>query len=819
MTNAEIIWKYFENKKFSPYAIAGIMGNLQAESRLLPNNLQDSYNRSLGLSDEEYTKRVDNGTYSNFIYDQAGYGLAQWTFWSLKEELYKLCKERGKSISDINCQLDCLYNQIQSHKLLGLLNSATSVREASDIFLTKFERPKNQGESVKSARANNGQQFYNEFANKKQQTVSVKGGNEKMKYSNSNQPLVCMQTNSTCYRGTSTMQVKGVLWHSTGANNTTIKRYVQPSDNDPNCAELLAKIGKNPYRNDWNHIATQAGLNAWIGTLADGSVAAVQTMPWNYKPWGCGSGSKGSCNNGWIQFEICEDSLSDKNYFEKVYKEACELTAYLCKMYNLNPKGMVSFNGANVPVILCHQDSYRLGLGSNHSDVYHWFNRYGKTMDSVREDVAALLGSSSGTVVTPTQQPAISKNRDLGKGDEGSDVKELQENLIALGYSCGPDGADGDFGNNTDIAVRKFQKDYNLVQDGIVGKNTKAAIATALKNKTSTPTTPAKKSYYRVRKSWTNAASQIGAFLDLNNAIAACKQAGNDFKVFDMSGKEIYSNPVEKQEDEIIAESEEKKEEEKPNITPKINYSGVVLGSSSKDERGLYRGGQAGDQTGKEVYTLNWYNGGWKYVIRPKTNALAEKIASACEQGCLNNNIGYNQYNRNSIYNEAKKVGLDLSKISTPCDCDCSSFVSTCCICAGLPENIFFAGGNMRITTNLLSACESTGEFMVLTTTTYTREKDYLKRGDILLADGHTVIVLSNGAKAENIAPIVTTYATYKVRIITNKLNVRAKPSTAAAINTQVAKNEVYTIVQEEGGWGKLKSGAGWIDLSYTERI
>jgi hypothetical protein len=126
-------------------------------------------------------------------------------------------------------------------------------------------------------------------------------------------------------------------------------------------------------------------------------------MPWNYKPWGCGSGSKGSCNNGWIQFEICEDSLSDRNYFEKVYKEACELTAYLCKMYNLNPKGMVSFNGANVPVILCHQDSYRLGLGSNHSDVYHWFNRYGKTMDSMREDVAALLGSSSSTVVTPTQ--------------------------------------------------------------------------------------------------------------------------------------------------------------------------------------------------------------------------------------------------------------------------------------------------------------------------------------------------------------------------------------------------------------------------------
>lgn len=815
MANAEIIWKYFENKKFSPYAIAGIMGNLQAESRLLPNNLQDSYNRSLGLSDEEYTRRVDNGTYSNFIYDQAGYGLAQWTFWSLKEELYKLCKERRKSISDIDCQLDCLYNQIQSHKLLGLLNSATSVREASDIFLTKFERPKNQGESVKNARANNGQQFYNEFANKKQQTVSVKGGNEKMKYSNSNQPLVCMQTNSTCYKGTSTMQVKGVLWHSTGANNTTIKRYVQPSDNDPNRAELLAKIGKNPYGNDWNHVATQAGLNAWIGTLADGSVAAVQTMPWNYKPWGCGSGSKGSCNNGWIQFEICEDSLSDRNYFEKVYKEACELTAYLCKMYNLNPKGVVSFNGANVPVILCHQDSYRLGLGSNHSDVYHWFNRYGKTMDSVREDVAALLGSSSGTVVTPTQQPVISKNRDLGKGDEGSDVKELQENLIALGYSCGPDGADGDFGNNTDIAVRKFQKDHNLVQDGIVGNNTKAAIATALKNKTSTPTTPAKKSYYRVRKSWTDIASQIGAFLDLNNAIDACNKAGSGYKVFDATGKQVYEYAI-KEEKPIV--------EEKPVVEveePAPKYSGVVIGSSSKDENGTYRGGQAGDQTGKEVYTLNWYNNGWIQVIRPKSSSLANKIASACEKGCNNSYIGYDQGQRNTLLAEAKKVGLDMSKITTPCECDCSSFVSTCCVCAGLSEGIFFAGGNGRTTYNLSAACQQTGQFDILTDAMYLNGKDYLKRGDILVSSGHTVIVLSNGTKASTTVsseePVKST--SYLVRVNTNLLNVRSGPSKDHVITTKIKRNEVYTIVQEEGGWGKLKSGAGWIDLSYTERV
>ena len=484
-------------------------------------------------------------------------------------------------------------------------------------------------------------------------------------------------------------------------------------------------------------------------------------------------------------------------------------------MYNLNPKGMVSFNGANVPVILCHQDSYRFGLGSNHSDVYHWFNRYGKTMDSVREDVAALLGSSSGTVVTPTQQPVISKNRDLGKGDEGSDVKELQENLIALGYSCGPDGADGDFGNNTDIAVRKFQKDHNLVQDGIVGNNTKAAITTALKNKTSTPTTPAKKSYYRVRKSWTDIASQIGAFLDLNNAIDACNKAGSGYKVFDAAGKQVYEYAI-KEEKPIV--------EEKPVVIveePAPKYSGVVIGSSSKDENGTYRGGQAGDQTGKEVYTLNWYNNGWIQVIRPKSSSLANKIASACEKGCNNSCIGYDQGQRNTLLAEAKKVGLDMSKITTPCECDCSSFVSTCCVCAGLSEGIFFAGGNGRTTYNLSAACQQTGQFDILTDAMYLNGKDYLKRGDILVSSGHTVIVLSNGAKASTTVsseePVKST--SYLVRVNTNLLNVRSGPSKDHVITTKIKRNEVYTIVQEEGGWGKLKSGAGWIDLSYTERV
>lgn len=212
-----------------------------------------------------------------------------------------------------------------------------------------------------------------------------------MKYSNENKPLQCMLTQSTCYKGTREMEVLGVLWHSTGANNPTVKRYVQPSDNDPNRGELLDILGVNKNKNDWNHIEKQAGVNAFIGKLADGAVTTVQTMPWNYRPWGCGSGKKGSCNSGWIQFEICEDGLNDEGYFNKVYAEACELTAYLCEMYDIDPHGTVRFCGVDVPTILCHNDSYKLGLGSGHSDVNHWLPKFGKSMETVRDDVTALM--------------------------------------------------------------------------------------------------------------------------------------------------------------------------------------------------------------------------------------------------------------------------------------------------------------------------------------------------------------------------------------------------------------------------------------------
>ena len=187
-----------------------------------------------------------------------------------------------------------------------------------------------------------------------------------MKYNSTNKPLICMQTQSACYKGTRPMTVRGVLWHSTGANNPNLSRYVQPSDNAAGAAagaavaadsaagavdrqQMLLILGTNKYGNDINHTTRQMGVNAWIGRLANGEIATVQAMPWDYKPWGCGNGSRGSCNDGWIQFEICEDGLNDRDYAMAVYREACELTAYLCRMFGIDPRGTVRFNGVTVP--------------------------------------------------------------------------------------------------------------------------------------------------------------------------------------------------------------------------------------------------------------------------------------------------------------------------------------------------------------------------------------------------------------------------------------------------------------------------------------
>ena len=176
--------------------------------------------------------------------------------------------------------------------------------------------------------------------------------------------------NNACYKAGRTIKPKGIMVHSTGANNPYLKRYVGPDD---------GLLGKNQYNNHWNQDKPdrrQVCVHGFIGKLADGSLATYQTLPWNHRGWHAG----GAANDTHIGFEICEDGLTDISYFNAVYKEAVELCVYLCKQYGLTEKD-----------IICHSEGHKLGVASNHGDVMHWFPKHGKSMDTFRVDVKSGL--------------------------------------------------------------------------------------------------------------------------------------------------------------------------------------------------------------------------------------------------------------------------------------------------------------------------------------------------------------------------------------------------------------------------------------------
>lgn len=164
--NEKVIWDYLYGKIGNAYGVAGLMGNLYAESALRPNNLQNTYEKKLGLTDAQYTAAVDDGSYTNFIKDSAGYGLAQWTYWSRKQELQEYAIATGKSICDLDMQLGFIWKELsEGYKtLLKTLQTATSVTDASTAVLTQYERPADQGASVQAKRAGYGQTYYDKFA-------------------------------------------------------------------------------------------------------------------------------------------------------------------------------------------------------------------------------------------------------------------------------------------------------------------------------------------------------------------------------------------------------------------------------------------------------------------------------------------------------------------------------------------------------------------------------------------------------------------------------------------------------------------------------
>lgn len=212
--------------------------------------------------------------------------------------------------------------------------------------------------------------------------------------------ITAIHTKNDCYKKATLMTPKGIVVHSTGANNPYLKRYV----------DAPKEVGVNSYGNHWNRNSTQMGrkvcVHAFIGYDINNKVRVAKILPYNIACWGVGSGSKGSYNYnpvGHLQFEMCEDGLTNKTYFTAMWDTATQYCAELCNEFKLDPLGK--------NVIVSHAEAHTLGYGSNHADPTKWFKNHNKTMDDFRKAVKVKLevlnkpvakpATSSTTTVTP----------------------------------------------------------------------------------------------------------------------------------------------------------------------------------------------------------------------------------------------------------------------------------------------------------------------------------------------------------------------------------------------------------------------------------
>ena len=178
------LYAFFKSREFCNNGIFGLFGNIYAESRMNPKNLQNSFEKKLGFTDESYTAAVDSGSYKNFVHDGAGYGLHQCTYWSRKEAMLAFHQAKGASIGDALTQAEFIYKELSESfpAVLKVLKTAASIREASDAVLLQFEKPKDQSEAVQKKRAGYGQEY--------EALYQKEGGNEGMTEAQARQKVV-----------------------------------------------------------------------------------------------------------------------------------------------------------------------------------------------------------------------------------------------------------------------------------------------------------------------------------------------------------------------------------------------------------------------------------------------------------------------------------------------------------------------------------------------------------------------------------------------------------------------------------------------------
>ena len=404
------------------FGAAGLMGNLYAESALNPRNLQQSFEKKLGMTDDQYTEAVDSGRYQGFVRDGAGYGLAQWTYWSRKEALLGWARNAKASIGDLDMQLDFLSWEFRTNYsgVLDALRSAMSVRAASDAVLLQYERPKDQSEAVRVKRAGYGQRYYDTYA-------TNNGGD----------------TMATVKVGSARIDENG---HATGG-------------------KAGDQTGKEVSTQSWyKHSKGWRVLRAKDAGAAEKIAQAMQ--------WACDSPLIGYDQN---QRETLRKAVMpldwDIRRLATAVETDCSALVRVCCGWAFQKDlgaDVSYFNTTSMCQALLKTGLFTELTGGKYTD----------SSDYLRRGDILCTKTQGHTVVVLSNGPKAGQAIDgLSRGDYGTAVTAMQTALLAWDAGCLPRyGADGDFGGETEAALTAFQAEAGLPVTGVYDETTRKAL-------------------------------------------------------------------------------------------------------------------------------------------------------------------------------------------------------------------------------------------------------------------------------------------------------------------------------------------------------
>lgn len=416
--NESKIWNALMAAIGNPFGAAGLMGNLYAESALNPRNLQQSFERKLGYTDDSYTAAVDAGSYSNYVYDGAGYGLAQWTYWSRKSKLLIFARTRGASIGDLDMQLAFLLEEIRGYTgVWSALIGAKTVRAASDAVLTGYERPADQGETVKQKRAAYGQRFFDTYAKKESDNMAtVMIGSARI---DENGKATGGKAGDQTGREVSTQ-----AWykHSKGWR---VFRAKEPADAEKIAWDMQAAC-------DNSHIGYDQGQRSTLYNVS--------------KP---------------LEFNCKKVRTHCETDCSALVRVCCAYAGIM----------LPDIRTTNEPSALLASGAFVELTGAKYTDRPDYLRR-GDILCTRTQGHTVVVLSSGGKA-----EAAVAPVEGLRRGDYGTAVTAMQQALLTWRPDCLPQwGADGDFGAETEAALRAYQAEAGLPVTGVYDEATRKAL-------------------------------------------------------------------------------------------------------------------------------------------------------------------------------------------------------------------------------------------------------------------------------------------------------------------------------------------------------